>query len=177
MSPTTRSDCRRLGSQRRSALSAIASNTGCTSVGEPADDVENLGCGSLLLQRLAQIVGSLAQFVEQPRVLDGNDRLRGEILHQLDLLFAERPHLLSVDDDGADQFIVLKHGHGQLRPPAGELGRRAGNRRLQHVERVNHLLRLVQDVHIRARDCFGAAALAKKIAEGRRQVHHCRRVE
>ena len=40
----------------------------------------------LLLQRLGEIVGALAQFVEQPRVLDGDDGLRGEVLHQFDLL-------------------------------------------------------------------------------------------
>ena len=32
----------------------------------------------LLLQRLGQIVGALAQFVEQPRVLDGDHGLGGE---------------------------------------------------------------------------------------------------
>ncbi len=32
----------------------------------------------------------LAQLVEQPRVLDGDDGLRGEVLHQLDLLVGER---------------------------------------------------------------------------------------
>ena len=32
----------------------------------------------LLLQRLSQIVSALAQFVEQPRVLDGDDGLGGE---------------------------------------------------------------------------------------------------
>ena len=31
----------------------------------------------LLLQRFGQIVGALAQFVEQPRVLDGDDGLTG----------------------------------------------------------------------------------------------------
>ena len=30
---------------------------------------------------------------------------------QLDLLVGERPHLLAVDDDGADQLVVLEHRH------------------------------------------------------------------
>ena len=47
------------------------------------------GC-SLLLQRFAQ-------FVEQPRVLDGDDRLRGEVLDELDLLFGKGPHFLTID--------------------------------------------------------------------------------
>ena len=32
------------------------------------------------------------QFVQQPRVLDGDDGLRREILHQLDLRVREWPH-------------------------------------------------------------------------------------
>ena len=46
-----------------------------------ADDFEHVGGGGLLLQRFAQLV-------EQPRVLDGDDGLAGEILDQLDLLVA-----------------------------------------------------------------------------------------
>ena len=34
------------------------------------------------------------QLVEQPRVLDRDDRLVGEVLDQLDLLVGERPHVL-----------------------------------------------------------------------------------
>ena len=53
------------------------------------DDLQHLGGRGLLLQRLAEIVGALAQLVEQPRVLDGDDGLGGEVLHQLDLLVGE----------------------------------------------------------------------------------------
>ena len=69
-----------------------------------ADDLEHVGGGGLLLQRFAQ-------FVEQPRVLDGDDGLRGEVRDQLDLLVGERAHLLAVNDDGADQLVVLEHRH------------------------------------------------------------------
>ena len=41
--------------------------------GRAADDLEHVGGGGLLLQRFAQLV-------EQPRVLDGDDGLRGEVL-------------------------------------------------------------------------------------------------
>src|SRR6202162_4189001 len=67
-----------------------------------ADDPEHLRRRRLLLQRLGEIVGAVAQFVEQPRVLDGDDGLRGEVLHQFDLLVGKGPDLLAVDDDGAD---------------------------------------------------------------------------
>ena len=43
----------------------------------------------LLLQGFAEIAGALAQFVEQPHVLDGDHRLVGEGAHQLNLLVGE----------------------------------------------------------------------------------------
>ena len=52
--------------------------------------MQHVGGGSLLLQRLAELV-------EQAGVLDGDDGLRGEIRDQLDLLVGERPDLLAVN--------------------------------------------------------------------------------
>ena len=48
--------------------------------------------GPQILQRFRQIGRALAQFVQQPRVLDRDDGLSGEVLHQLDLLVGEWPH-------------------------------------------------------------------------------------
>ena len=60
-----------------------------------------------------------AQLVEQPGVLDGDDGLVGEVREQLDLLVGERPHLLTVDVDRADQLVVLEHRHrDRVRAPA-----------------------------------------------------------
>ena len=70
--------------------------------GRTADDLEHVRGRGLLLQRLPQ-------FVEQPRVLDGDDGLGGEVLHQRDLLVGERPHLLAIDIEIADVFAVLEH--------------------------------------------------------------------
>ena len=95
----------------RVAFSSMAWNTGSSSPGELEMTFSTSAGRGLLLQRLGEIVGALAQFVEQPRVLDGDDGLGGEVLHQLDLLVGERPHLLAVDDDGADQLVVLEHRH------------------------------------------------------------------
>src|SRR5512144_3082155 len=67
-----------------------------------ADDLEHVGGGRLLLQRLTQLV-------EQSRVLDRDDGLRGEVLKQLDLSRGEGAQLLAVDDDGADELVVLEH--------------------------------------------------------------------
>src|SRR6185312_7358235 len=82
--------------------------------GRRADDFENVSRGSLLLQRLAQLV-------QQPRVLDGDDGLRGEGLHQLDLLVGEGTHLLAEYGDEADQFVPLEHWHSQHRASAGKI--------------------------------------------------------
>src|SRR5262249_13692207 len=62
--------------------------------GRAADDLENVGGGGLLLERLAQLV-------EQSRVLDGDYGLGGEVLDQLDLLVGERAHLMAVNADNA----------------------------------------------------------------------------
>ena len=50
---------------------------------------EYLGGRGLLLQRLAGLG-------DQPRVLDRDDRLCGEVLHQRDLFVGEPPHLLTM---------------------------------------------------------------------------------
>ena len=65
----------------------------------------------------------LAQFTEQPRVLDRDDRLRGEVLHQLDLLIGEWPHLLAIDANCANQLAVLEHRDDEQRPCAGKFWR------------------------------------------------------
>jgi hypothetical protein len=55
-----------------------------------------------LLVKLRYLLGSLAQFAQQPRVLDSNDRLAGEVLDQLNLFIGKWPYLLTIDDDGPD---------------------------------------------------------------------------
>src|SRR5580700_8968982 len=69
------------------------------------NDLQHLRCRCLLLQRLAQ-------FIEQPRVLDGDDGLGGEVSEQLNLLFGERANLRSVDANAAYRHLVLEHGSG-----------------------------------------------------------------
>src|ERR1700730_2124800 len=51
-----------------------------------ADDLKHVGCGCLLLQSLRKVGGALAQFIEQSRVLDSDDRLGGEVRDQSNLL-------------------------------------------------------------------------------------------
>src|SRR5262245_2096097 len=72
--------------------------------GRAADDLEHVGSGGLLLQRFPQLV-------EQPGILYRDDGLSREVLYQLDLLVGERPNLLAVDADHADQLVLLEHRH------------------------------------------------------------------
>src|SRR5262249_15473583 len=80
-----------------------------------ADDLEHVGGGGLLLQRFPQLV-------EQARILDRDHRLGSEVRHQLNLLGSERPHLLAVDANRAEQDIFLEHRHAEHRPSAREIG-------------------------------------------------------
>ena len=42
--------------------------------------------------------------------------LGGEILHQLDLLVGERPHLLAKEVEGPDQLALLQHWNAKHGP-------------------------------------------------------------
>ncbi len=53
-----------------------------------------------------------AQFVKQPRILDGDDGLgREEIIEKRNLFVGKWPSCLTVDNNGADEHVVLEHGH------------------------------------------------------------------
>ena len=51
-----------------------------------------------------------AQLVEQPRVLDGDHGLGGEVLHQFDLLVGERADLLAIDGEAPISSSSLSIG-------------------------------------------------------------------
>src|SRR5215469_3407877 len=72
--------------------------------GGRADNAQHLRCCGLLLQRLPKLI-------EQPRVLDGDDGLGSEILHQRDLSVGEWPDLLAEDLDDADRRAFFEHWH------------------------------------------------------------------
>ena len=61
--------------------------------GRAADDAEHLGRCRLMLQGLAQFCVALLEFLEQPHVLDGDDRLVGEGFEKRDLFVGERTDL------------------------------------------------------------------------------------
>ena len=65
--------------------------------GGTTNNLKHVRCGSLLLQSLCEVRSALPQFVEQPRVLDGNDRLGGEVF---DITFSPDERKLYVIDTG-----------------------------------------------------------------------------
>ena len=66
------------------------------------DDAQHLGGCRLLLQRLGEVGRALAQFIQQSRILDGNDSLGGEILQQGNLLVSKWANLLPIDSNATD---------------------------------------------------------------------------
>ena len=81
----------------------MASNTGCTSVGELADDAQDLGGRGLVLERFLGLV-------EQPRVLDRDHGLVGEGLAAArSSLSSKRSQLAATDQDRADALPSQQH--------------------------------------------------------------------
>ena len=70
--------------------------------GRRIDDLQHLGSRRLLLQGLTRLGN-------EARVLDRDDRLRGEILEEVDLLVGKGPHLLAVNADRPQQSPILAH--------------------------------------------------------------------
>src|SRR6266550_6466037 len=69
----------------------------------------------------------MTQLAKEPRILDGDNGLVGEVLNQLYLFVGERPYLLAINSDRANQFIVLKHWNAEHCPSTRELSElRAG---------------------------------------------------
>jgi hypothetical protein len=58
----------------------------------------------------AHLLGALAQLAEQPRVLHRDDRLRREILQDLNLLLSKRFHLLAENRDRGAKLPPLITG-------------------------------------------------------------------
>jgi hypothetical protein len=65
----------------------------------------------LLLQRSGQLAGARLLGIEQPRVLDGDRRLVGEGLQEIDLFFREQPCLSAGDCDRPDRNALAQDGH------------------------------------------------------------------
>jgi len=64
------------------------------------DDLQHLGGGSLLLERLAR-------FGDEARIFHRDHRLRREVLQERDLLLGERPHILPPECEGPQELTFL----------------------------------------------------------------------
>jgi hypothetical protein len=104
--------------------------------GRAADGPEDLGCGSLPVQRLADLGMGLSeraipclQLSKEADVLDRNDGLVGEGLEERDLLVRKRIHLSPAEQERADRHPLPKQRSGQDRTVALQLGVGCGFRK------------------------------------------------
>ena len=137
------------------AVRSSVSSTDLEIEGRAADDLEHVGGRRLPLQRSR----SSSQLVEQPRVLDGDHGLGGEILHQRDLLVGERPNLLAINRDNAEYRVFLAQWHLQRRTRSAEIDksaalRIAGSVRLlrREIEVMDEALHRAKNGRARCRD-------------------------
>jgi hypothetical protein len=80
-------------------------------------------------------IGALVQFIDQPRILDRDHRLRREILQQRDLLLGKRPSLRSAYDEGAQRSAILHQGNPDQTTHSG-FHRRPAQRIVRPIEFV-----------------------------------------
>src|SRR5204862_6693339 len=125
------------------------------------------GEARLVLARFGEMPAALLDFVEQPDVLDGDRSLVGEGGYQFDLLVGERPNLLPVDHDYADQFIVLEHRHADCRSRPAEFYVGAWFWRSGVVLGVEQPLGVYHLVECRSRPWLERAAFVMRFDERR----------
>ena len=73
-----------------------------------------------MLHRLRKVRGALTEFIEQPRILDCDNSLCGEVLHQCYLFFDKRTDFPAVDTYTADKRAPSKHWHSKKGTHAAE---------------------------------------------------------
>jgi hypothetical protein len=86
-----------------------------------ADHSENVGSGSLLLERFAEFARPRLHLVEQPHVLDRDYRLVCEGGDKLDLFVGERLDLRLPQRNRAQRGALAQHGHHKRGPILTEL--------------------------------------------------------
>jgi len=55
------------------------------------------------------LVQRLSQLIQQPRILDGDDGLRGKVLYQINLLVSEWAYFQTIDSKRTNEFVFLEH--------------------------------------------------------------------
>src|SRR5207247_6672621 len=75
----------------------------------------------LLLERLCEVTVTCLQLLEEAHVLDGDDRLVGEGLEEIDLRLGERAGLDPADSNRSDRVAIPQHRDGEKAPQAARL--------------------------------------------------------
>src|SRR3984957_2364922 len=78
---------------------------------------QDLAGRRLMFQRLRQVSRLRLHLVEQPRVLNGDDRLIRESLEQLDLTFREGHRFGAAKSDHSDGLALAHQRHYKVGPP------------------------------------------------------------
>ena len=73
-----------------------------------ADDFQHVAGRGLAFEQFLQIARAFAQFGQEPRVLDRDDRVVGEGVHQLDLPLAERLDPVASEKQHTDRLAIAQ---------------------------------------------------------------------
>src|SRR6185437_14715177 len=130
-----------------------------------------------------KLVSALAQLAQQPGILDGDDRLRREILDYVDLLVGKGADFLPEEYQATDDVTFLEHGNSENSAIAAKLGGRHCQRIALQVglldRDIDGLCRLLG--HHRAAECYLRIGPHRpalhEISEGLRRVVICAEYE
>src|SRR5262249_26981333 len=78
-----------------------------------ADSLADLAERFQFANRPRQFTRALLQFLEQPHILDGDNRLIGESLEESDLLIRKGLDLLSSNQNSSNRAFLAQQRHGQ----------------------------------------------------------------
>src|SRR5262245_38445529 len=81
--------------------------------GRAANDAEHLRCSGLMLKCLTQLRVTFLDLLEQPHVLDGDDRLVGKGFEKRDLLFVERLYLHPPNGNASNRLSFTEQRSSQ----------------------------------------------------------------
>lgn len=90
-----------------------------------------------------EFAGALAQFIEQPGILDGDDGLCGKVLNYCNLFVSKRTHFLAKNGNASDQIVFFEHRNSKQSASASKV-RETPTRllwRRRDVGNMNNLLR------------------------------------
>src|SRR5262249_119688 len=77
------------------------------------DNTQHLACCCLIFERFLQLPFACLLGLEQPRVVNGDDRLVGEGLYELNLLWGKGAHVAASAPDYTDDDFPSEHWHGK----------------------------------------------------------------